>query len=109
MKIAECYSHLNGYEFIKVHNVVRNRYRFSMPLNPPGWAVQLNYWLAMAVSIALVLGLAYLMHALLIRRFSDAPRLILTVFTIGLASVYAVVQTVVVNLFGAAQGAGTWL
>jgi len=48
-------------------------------------AWQWSYWLGLAVGLAAALLLGALVETLIIRRFSEAPRLVLTVATIGLA------------------------
>ena len=47
-----------------------------------GLAVQLNYWIALVLSLGLALGLGWLTYFLVVRRFANAPRLVLTVATI---------------------------
>lgn len=73
---------------------------YLAPVDAPGWLVQANFWLAALVSIALVLVLTYAAYALVIRRFSDAPRLILTVVTIGLGQVFVFLASGVPYVFG---------
>jgi branched-chain amino acid transport system permease protein len=48
----------------------------------PGWMVQLNYWLAFAGAIALTTLLVWLVYVAVIKRFNEAPRLVLTVVTL---------------------------
>jgi branched-chain amino acid transport system permease protein len=55
----------------------------------PGWLVHLNFWLSMALAVAVVLLVSYVVYALIIRRFDRAPRLIATVVTIGIAEILA--------------------
>jgi branched-chain amino acid transport system permease protein len=48
-------------------------------------AIQVNYWASLLFSLALSLGLGYLVYAFVVRRFAKAPRLMVTVATIFLA------------------------
>ncbi|HEX6425380.1 MAG TPA: ABC transporter permease [Acidimicrobiales bacterium] len=50
-----------------------------------GW----SYWLGLAVGLAAAIVLGVLVESLIIRRFFTAPRLVLTVATIGLAQLLA--------------------
>ncbi len=61
----------------------------------PGW----NPLLAMAVGLLAALALGGATEVLVIRRFAKAPRLVLTVATIGLAQLFAVVQLGLPRLF----------
>ena len=73
----------------------------------PGWAVQLNFWLSMAISIAVVILLSWVVYSLIVRRFSRAPRLIITVMTIGLGAVFRFAGVGILTLLGlggAAEG-----
>ena len=74
-----------------------------LPVNVAGWLLQVNFWLAMAVSVAVVLLLTYVAYALVVRRFAEAPRLILTVVTIGLGQVFLLLQQAVPYAFGSSQ------
>lgn len=49
----------------------------------PSWLVYLNYALAAVISVALATLLLWLLYSGVIRRFSHAPRLVLTVITIA--------------------------
>jgi branched-chain amino acid transport system permease protein len=71
-----------------------------VPVGEPHWMVLANFWLALVLSILLVLVLAYVAHALVIRRFTDSPRLIFTLLTIGLAQTYVLIETLLHRLFG---------
>jgi branched-chain amino acid transport system permease protein len=77
---------------------------YSVPVHPAGWLVGLNYWLAMLSGFAVVVLLSWLSHALVLRRFAAAPRLIVTVVTIGLSQVYVLGQGLIGRAFGAAAG-----
>src|SRR5215207_10793767 len=50
----------------------------------------LSYWLALGVSFVAAIVVGALVELVVIRRFFDAPRLILTVATIGLATLLGV-------------------
>lgn len=49
----------------------------------PSWLVHVNYWLALLVGIAAAVGVLWLVYAVVVRRFSQAPKLVLTVITIA--------------------------
>lgn len=49
----------------------------------PGWLVHLNYWLSLLTAIAIATVLLWAVYALIIRRFTQAPKLVLTVITIA--------------------------
>lgn len=49
----------------------------------PNWMVQLNYALSLLVAVALTALLVLAVYVFIIRRFNQAPRLILTVATLG--------------------------
>lgn len=49
----------------------------------PGPLVQISFWLSLVVSVAVVVFLVWTIHALFVKRFNDAPRLVLTVATLG--------------------------
>lgn len=51
--------------------------------------LQLNFWLSAVVALAIGPVLGWLSYQLVVSRFSQAPRLIATVVTIGLAEVFA--------------------
>ncbi len=72
----------------------------------PGWAVQVNFWLSMFISLAVVVLLSWLVYSLIVRRFSRAPRLIVTVMTIGLGSVFSFAGAGVLKLLGLGGGGG---
>lgn len=52
-------------------------------LTAPGWMQQVNYWLSALVAVGVAVLLIWVVYHLLIRRFSAAPRLVLTVATLG--------------------------
>ncbi|MCW2542589.1 MAG: ABC-type branched-chain amino acid transport system, permease component, partial [Frankiales bacterium] len=55
---------------------------------------QVNYWLSAVLSLALSVGLAWVVYRLVVRRFENAPRLILTVATIFLAQALPIIAAV---------------
>lgn len=61
-----------------------------------GW----NYFLAVVVSLALAAGIGALIDKVVIRRFDRAPRLILTVATIGLAQILNALSIIIPLLLG---------
>ena len=61
----------------------------------PGW----HFFPAAAVGLVAALGLGAFTEVVLIRRFSHAPRLILTVATIGIAQIFAFVELGLPKLF----------
>jgi branched-chain amino acid transport system permease protein len=52
-------------------------------LSAPHWLVQLDYLVSAVVAIALAVLLVWLTYTLLIKRFTQAPRLVLTVAMLG--------------------------
>jgi branched-chain amino acid transport system permease protein len=58
-----------------------------------------NYFVAIAIGVAVGIGIGALIDTLVIRRFANASRLVLTVATIGLAQVLGVIE-----LLGPGQG-----
>jgi branched-chain amino acid transport system permease protein len=63
-------------------------------------AWQWNYWLSLGAGIVTAIVLGVVVEGLIIRRFFTAPRLILTVATIGLAQVLAGAALFIPRLFG---------
>ncbi len=63
-----------------------------------GW--QWNYWLGLVVGLAAAALLGGLVETLIVRRFTNAPRLVLTVATIGLAQLLTGVAFLLPQLFG---------
>ncbi|MGH9306470.1 MAG: ABC transporter permease [Acidimicrobiales bacterium] len=61
----------------------------------------INYFLAMATGVVAALVLGAVVEMTIIRRFFKAPRLILTVATIGLSQVLAALGLIVPRMFGA--------
>jgi branched-chain amino acid transport system permease protein len=59
----------------------------------------MNYFVAIAIGVAVGIGIGALIDILVIRRFANASRLVLTVATIGLAQVLGVIE-----LLGPGQG-----
>jgi branched-chain amino acid transport system permease protein len=62
----------------------------------------LPYLLAAAIGLAVGLGIGGLVEVLVIRRFANASRLVLTVATIGLAQVLGGIELIIPRLFGSA-------
>jgi branched-chain amino acid transport system permease protein len=61
-----------------------------------GW----SYWLGLAVGLLAAIVLGVLVESLIIRRFFNAPRLVLTVATIGLAQLLAAAGLFLPRAFG---------
>jgi branched-chain amino acid transport system permease protein len=64
-------------------------------------ALAVDYWLSFVLAVALSALLAYLAHALLVRRFARAPRLVATVLTIGIAQLLAGMAAAIPSMFDA--------
>ncbi|HYD09020.1 MAG TPA: branched-chain amino acid ABC transporter permease, partial [Acidimicrobiales bacterium] len=62
-----------------------------------GW--ELNFWLAAAIGLAAAIATGFLVEVGVIRRFKNAPRLILTVATIGVSQLLSFVQLGLPKLF----------
>jgi len=62
-------------------------------------ALAVDFWLSMLLAVALSALLAYLAHALLVRRFAGAPRLVATVLTIGIAQLLAGIAAALPSMF----------
>lgn len=69
-----------------------------------GW--QWSYWLGLVVGLAAALVLGALVETLIVRRFETAPRLVLTVASIGLAQLLTAVAFLLPQAFGEDFGAG---
>jgi branched-chain amino acid transport system permease protein len=67
--------------------------------HPTGIAVALDYWLSFALAVGLAALLAYVAHAMLVRRFARAPRLVATVLTIGIAQLLGGIAAAVPSMF----------
>lgn len=68
-----------------------------------GLALSINYWLALALCLALAAALSFLVYRVVVRRFANAPRLVLTVATIGIAQLLASVQASLPGLLATAE------
>ena len=66
-----------------------------------GWPVTLNYVLSVIAALAATSLIVYAAYHLVIKRCASAPRLILTVVTIGLAEAFTFLGTQVPRLVGA--------
>lgn len=84
---------------VRRQSVTINDVSFSVPVNPPSWLVHANYWMAMVASILVVLVVAWASHSLVIRRFTESPKLVLTLVTIGLAQMYLFLTAIVLQVF----------
>ena len=49
----------------------------------PEWLVHASYWVSLVLALALVVLLVWSVHASFVKRFTTAPRLILTIATLG--------------------------
>ena len=74
---------------------------FLRPVDVDGWLLHVNFWLSGALSLGLVLLLTYVGYVLVIRRFAEAPRLVLTVVTIGLGQVFLLFRDLIPFAFRA--------
>jgi branched-chain amino acid transport system permease protein len=54
-----------------------------------GWPLQVNFWLSVLFALALGPLVGYLCYFLVIKRFRDAPRLVVTILTIALGQLLA--------------------
>jgi branched-chain amino acid transport system permease protein len=64
-----------------------------------GWIVA-NFWVSLLVSLLIAPLVSWVVYMLVIRRFSDAPRLIVTVVTVAVASILATASFGLSSLFG---------
>ncbi len=62
-------------------------------------AQAIEFWLALLIAVALSAVLFWLAHAMLVRRFARAPRLVATVLTIGIAQLLAGIAAALPSLF----------
>ena len=76
------------------------------PAQAPGWLLGAEYALAALAGLVVAAGLGALAYLLLLRRFREAPRLVLTVATIGLALVAAWLEAQVPSWFVTTDAAG---
>ena len=73
-------------------------------LDQPGpGLLQLNYWVALAVSAFAAVGLAWLVYVVVIRRLDRAPRLVATVASIFLITLLAGIQRSLVLVLSTEQ------
>ena len=73
----------------------------------PPWALQLNFWLSIVVALLLSMALSWGAYVLVLQRFRNAPRLVMTVATLGLAQLLAGVATYIPTLFADAANVAT--
>lgn len=69
------------------------------PDHASGAANAVEFWLSLLFAVALSALLAYLAHAMLVRRFARAPRLVATVLTIGIAQLLAGIAAALPGMF----------
>lgn len=79
---------------------------YSRPVDLSGWELHASFWISAVVALTLVLAATYLTYTLVIRRFAQAPRLVLTVVTIGLGQVFVLLRALVPYVFGAERPIG---
>ena len=70
-----------------------------------GW-IAANFWLSLLVSLALAPLISWALYMLVIRRFDNAPRLIVTVVTVAVAGLLVAVASWVFGWFTPATGNG---
>lgn len=73
---------------------------FAVPVGVSSWLTQLNFWLSVLVAVlAAVLLEMILFAAVHLRRFAAAPRLVVTVFTIGAGQTFAMLTVLMLHGF----------
>jgi branched-chain amino acid transport system permease protein len=65
----------------------------------PHWMVQANYWLSLLIAVSLSVGLAWLFYVAIMKRFTAASRLVLTVITIGAGTFVTFAASFVLSTF----------
>ena len=73
---------------------------YRAALAAEGWIVQAAYILSLLVSVLVVVLVSWAAYHLVIKRFRDAPRLVLTLVTIALAQVLSLFIGLLPGLFG---------
>ncbi len=63
-----------------------------------------NYWLAMVIAVVLGVSLGALVDLIVVRRFAQSPRLILTVATLGVVQVLALIAVYIPGWLGVRRG-----
>ncbi|GAC1408579.1 MAG: ABC transporter permease [Actinomycetota bacterium] len=66
-------------------------------------AIAVNYWLSLVLALGVAVLLSFLLYRFIIRRFADAPRLVLTVATIGISQFLAFIQVQLPTLLATAD------
>lgn len=66
-------------------------------------AIAVDYWASFVLAVALAGLLAWVSHALLVRRCARAPRMVATVLTIGIAQLLAGIAVAIPAMFGTDQ------
>ena len=79
---------------------------YRRPVALSAWATHASFWASGVLALAVVLVLTYVTYTLVIRRFAEAPRLVLTVVTIGLGQVFLLLRRLLPYVFGAGQPIG---
>lgn len=93
-------THVVCNDCVKTVTIPNDGHPFSAPVNVPHWAELLNFWLAAAVGVLVALLLTLVLFALLhMRRLATTSRLIATVFTIGIAQAFGLINTIMGNLY----------
>ncbi|HVV75731.1 MAG TPA: ABC transporter permease [Mycobacteriales bacterium] len=91
---------------VKVSSVQVANEHFALPVGVAGWLLQLNFWLSVVTALlAAVLLEMVLFAAVHLRRFADAPRLVVTVFTIGAGQAFAMLSVLLLYAFHDKAGA----
>jgi branched-chain amino acid transport system permease protein len=87
------------HEFLRFASFVCGPCIGGGPDNASAAARSVDFWLSFLLAIALSALLAYAAHAMLVRRFARAPRLVATVLTIGIAQLLAGIAAAVPSMF----------
>ncbi len=70
---------------------------------PARWLVHLQYWVALGLALVLAAGVAWVVYHGVVRRFARAPRLVLTVATIGIAQLLGSIQEALPGVMASAR------
>jgi len=62
-----------------------------------------NYWVSLVLSLGAAVVISWVIYTFIVRRFADAPRLVLTIATIGIAQLLGSIQEALPTLFATAQ------
>lgn len=90
---------------VEQNTLVRGLRAICAPCVPRGGGAieTAAYWVALALSLAAAVGLSLLVYLFVVRRFADAPRLVATVATVGVAQLLASVQVAMPGLLATAE------